>query len=354
MGRESGCIHQKMSSVKRVLFIGPSPRNTGGVSIHIRRLTSMLSTDITSDFVDEGRMRYEGVFNLRSMNVITYVGKIILADVIHIHSGAWLLRSFHIIVCKILMGKYTVVTVHRDPTIEPHLNLTRWLLKRCNQAILVNKKGYDIMSCPAECKYRMLPAFLPPIMREEPPLPEEITLWINNVRKNDGNIIMCSNAWNLVQHDGQDLYGLDMCIDAMISLNEIGRNYYLIFIVASNTDQQDRMKAYKQKISEKHLQHNILIWEDAVSFVRLIQKSDMVLRPTNTDGDAISIREALYMGKPVIASDIVERPEGTILFRTRDTDDFVKKIRDSDIRVRDNFKESVKYYRELYLNIYNQ
>ena len=60
--------------------------------------------------------------------------------------------------------------------------------------------------------------------------------------------------------------------------------------------------------------------------MKLIECSDIVLRPTNTDGDALTVREALFLGKKVLASDIVERPEGTILFKTRDIDDLEKRL----------------------------
>lgn len=55
----------------------------------------------------------------------------------------------------------------------------------------------------------------------------------------------------------------------------------------------------------------------------LMKQCDLVLRPTNTDGDALTIREALYFGVPVIASDAVRRPTGTILFRNRDAKDLM-------------------------------
>jgi len=36
------------------------------------------------------------------------------------------------------------------------------------------------------------------------------------------------------------------------------------------------------------------------------------LRPTLTDGDAVSIREALDAGVPVVASNVVRRPRGVV------------------------------------------
>ena len=53
----------------------------------------------------------------------------------------------------------------------------------------------------------------------------------------------------------------------------------------------------------------------------MFKKVNLSIRPTITDGDAISIREALYFNCEVIASDVVKRPEGTVYFKCRDIDD---------------------------------
>lgn len=50
----------------------------------------------------------------------------------------------------------------------------------------------------------------------------------------------------------------------------------------------------------------------------LIGGSDLFLRPTSADGDAISVREALALGVPCVASDVVRRPEGVRLFESGD------------------------------------
>ncbi len=46
--------------------------------------------------------------------------------------------------------------------------------------------------------------------------------------------------------------------------------------------------------------------------------SDVFVRPTYADGDALSVREALALGRPVVASAVGFRPEGTVTFRTGD------------------------------------
>ena len=317
-------------SQERILIIGPAPQNIGGISIHIRRLVILLNRDYEFDFVDEGHKRWDGVFNLRSLNLFKYLGKVFKADIVHIQSGHFLLRLFHVIICRLIMRKYTVVTVHRDPNVEGKISITRWFLKQCNHVIVVNDNAYKafaVSSC--KCRYHLLPAYLPPNINEEPQLPQEIINKITEIRKDSNSILMVSNAWKLVRHNNQDLYGLDQCLEAVVKLKNANKRYYLIFVIADNTDASQYINQYNKFIRANEIADQVVIWESPLSFVRLAQASDIVLRTTNTDGDAISIREALDLGKIVIASDVVNRPDGVKLFKTRDVDSLTTTIENS-------------------------
>jgi glycosyltransferase involved in cell wall biosynthesis len=50
----------------------------------------------------------------------------------------------------------------------------------------------------------------------------------------------------------------------------------------------------------------------------LLRAADVFVRPTRADGDAVSVREALALGRPVVASDAAARPEGTLCFPAGD------------------------------------
>jgi glycosyltransferase involved in cell wall biosynthesis len=62
------------------------------------------------------------------------------------------------------------------------------------------------------------------------------------------------------------------------------------------------------------------------SCLAVIARSDVFVRPTFSDGDAISVREAIALGTPVVASDVVSRPAGTLSFKTGDAGDLALKI----------------------------
>jgi glycosyltransferase involved in cell wall biosynthesis len=50
------------------------------------------------------------------------------------------------------------------------------------------------------------------------------------------------------------------------------------------------------------------------------------VRPTLKDGDSISVREALVLGVPVVASRVGSRPPGTILFHPGNVEDMLSKV----------------------------
>lgn len=58
----------------------------------------------------------------------------------------------------------------------------------------------------------------------------------------------------------------------------------------------------------------------------LLRGLDLFARPTYFDGDASSVREALALGVPVVASDTDFRPEGVVRFRRGDVDDLADKM----------------------------
>jgi glycosyltransferase involved in cell wall biosynthesis len=60
--------------------------------------------------------------------------------------------------------------------------------------------------------------------------------------------------------------------------------------------------------------------------LQFLKQADVVVRSTFADGDAITVREALDLGVPVVASDAAIRPVGAVLFRKGDSQDLVDKI----------------------------
>lgn len=314
--------------MKRILIIGPAPTRIGGVSIHITRLAWLLRNEYSFDYIDEARGKVEGFYNFRCLNLIPYFKKVKHADIVHIHSAVFVFRVFHILVAKFLLRKPVCVSIHHDLSVEGHIGFTRRLLKCCNCAILDSQDIYDsVFVQKSRCEYKLMPAFLPPIVETEDELPSDIVIWLKEVRKDPQSILMCSSSSNIKDYNGADLYGNDMSIDAVRILNSKLKNktFYLLLIVHNSENSPDKLRLYEETIARQS-PDNILLVKKPISFLRVMKEADVVLRPTNTDGDSITIREALYFSKATVASDCAVRPEGTTVFKTRDINDFCEKI----------------------------
>jgi glycosyltransferase involved in cell wall biosynthesis len=88
-----------------------------------------------------------------------------------------------------------------------------------------------------------------------------------------------------------------------------------------------------------------------------MRQANALLRTTLFDGDSISVREALYLGVPVIASDNGMRPEGCVLIPPSDGTALLRAVEET-VRHRSNvpppsFRSGVENL-ELILQIYRR
>jgi glycosyltransferase involved in cell wall biosynthesis len=311
---------------KRILLVGPLPPPSGGVSVHIQRLSNVLKNDFEVDFIDEAKSVKKEYFNLRNMGLWGYFKKVKKADLIHIHSGASFLRIFHIMIGRLLRKKI-VLTLHYYPIRKRKLLrfIDELFYQLAHKVIVVNSNIFQNISLPRN-KCVVNNAFLPPVMEDEPELPSNVVNWINNAKKHQ-KIILCANAWRLDTFNKYDLYGLDMCIEITRRLLTEEFDVSFVFNVSTIDKSGELFQKYHALIEKLDLRDNFFLISEKLSFVRLIEHADIIIRPTNWDGDSLTVREALMLGKPILASDIVERPVGTALFKTRDISDLEIKLK---------------------------
>jgi len=168
----------------------------------------------------------------------------------------------------------------------------------------------------------MFPGFLPPSAAEQSP--QHVDPDVRTFCDAHSPLIVANGK--VAYWRGQDLYGFDQLI---LLTERLKSTFPNIGTVISFWDHlpsdQPRLNHLVATARAKGLEKNILFNTTPGLFVPILDLADVFVRPTVTDGDANSIREALYLGVPVVASDAVVRPPGTILFRTRDITDFADK-----------------------------
>lgn len=155
-------------------------------------------------------------------------------------------------------------------------------------------------------------------------------------------LLLSSNAFQISFHNDQDTYGIDLLIE-MVS--RLGRKDVGFIFLLPGGGHEDYYERLNNRIKDLGIDEQFIFirtpLEEASS---LWKNSDVVIRATNTDGNSLSIHEALVSGTPVIASDCVPRPQGVVLFKTRDLEDLVRVVREM-IEHLDDQKEKVRSYR---------
>jgi glycosyltransferase involved in cell wall biosynthesis len=118
-------------------------------------------------------------------------------------------------------------------------------------------------------------------------------------------------------------YGFELLVEAIDQLRP--RYPGIACLVIGSGEEHERAE---ELVSQRGLQKSIFLLGNVTheTCLQLISHADLFVRPTLVDGDANSVREALAMGRRVVASDAAQRPAGVVLFRKGDGADLAEKI----------------------------
>lgn len=353
----------------KINIIGPFPPPYGGISVHVKRMMLyLINNNIDVTIYNESKdysKNYENISVIGSYKKFIFKIPFLKGDIIHFHTISKKIRI--LMVFYKILNKKIILTIHGE-SLHDQLEDSNWIskklllfsMKKINKIVCVNSNTIkELISLGISNKKLVyIPAYINPIENEYDfiSIPENIRTFIDN-----SNFLISANG-SVRFYNKEDLYGIDMLIELIKKLKDNGYNVSLLIALLGTNMENDREKSYyedlKNKINIYNLQNEIMIFEVTdTEFYPILKKSKLFLRPTNTDGDAVSIREAIYYKVITIASDVVKRPEGTILFKTRDVGDLYKKT----IRVinKNNYSYNYKNNKmednsEKLLNIYQE
>ena len=138
--------------------------------------------------------------------------------------------------------------------------------------------------------------------------------------------ILLMSAAHLMRVDGQDIYGIDTALEIIKHLQDEYPDIGLIIglpVIADQLYFEDLL----ERMKELGVHERIYIQHGNNELLPLFKDIDIFLRPTRSDGDSISVREALYFNVPVVASDVCQRPLGVHTFKTADQADGARVIK---------------------------
>jgi glycosyltransferase involved in cell wall biosynthesis len=325
---------EKQTGELKVALVGPYPPPYGGVSIHVQRLHGQsAANNIISTVFDNTRhvKKVRGVLNLsRFWNWPRVLFS--RQDIIHVHTTSthWIIPALFYYVAK-LKGASFVISFHslrygaRDFGIIGS-RMIKKILSSASHCIADSpdiKKG--LISLGARTgSISIIPAFLPPTVykRTIDEIPREVTDFMAS-----HSPVITAGAFRAVLYQGVDRYGIDMCIEMCSRLKSDYPDIGVVFCLPDIGDYEYFSKL-EQEIKSKNIQGNFYFVKQPVDEVFPIwQKSDIFVRPTSSDADAVSLREALYLKTPSLASDAAPRPAGTVNFKNRDVEDFISRVK---------------------------
>jgi len=317
----------------KIAIIGPYPPPYGGISVHIQRMATLLkSANIKYVIYAHSKITKteKDIVNVGSFKkwLIKYFF-LCKEDIIHYHSPDWRPKVIFALLC--LRRKKIIFSLHGDLLTRSFYKggwLTKHLiifaLRRASIIICVNLKIRDFVAQLGVKPYsiKVIPAFIPPPEKIEDR--KKVPQYIWDFMADHDNLITATGS--LIPYKGLDLYGVHLMIQLLKEIKKRYSNIGILFSVAGHCD-SGYLKKIKKKISSYCLNDDFLIVkENDLQFYPILKKSDIFIRPSLADGDAVSVREALYFNIPTIASDICQRPQGTIVFKTNESKDLLEKV----------------------------
>ena len=288
---------------KEILLVGKIPPPIGGVGVHLTRLMDELNIL---------NINFKYIYLRPKLLPLIFI-KLLTIEIIHLHSSNPIVRLFFGLICFPLR-KNLIISYHGDlGRFNNFLNILDLLsVYLCKYPIMCNERSFQT-AIKYNSNTKKLSMFIPPLEVVDDEIVSKNKQFISKYK-----FSFCTNAYSVkFDKNNQEIYGIKILIEIFRNLT----NYCLIISNPSN-DYLNYLK--KNNIS---IPNNVLILSENHHFVNLIKLTDCFLRTTTTDGDSISIKEALYFGKCVIASDCVSRPHDVILYKNQDPNDLNDKIK---------------------------
>lgn len=302
----------------RVLLLGPYPPPWGGVQTNLVALRDFLvGRGVECSVINLTRYQRsdgDGVhYPSRGLDVFRLLLRL-RCDIIHLHIGGDLSRRLQWLglVCSALPWARVVLTFHsggypRSPAGQSAGPFTfrGFVLRRIHRHIAVNQELLDFLlrvGCDAR-RVTLIPPHAVPastfadLGRSE--LPAEVAAFA------------ATHAPLIVSVSGMEPeYDVPLQIAALGRVRECCRDAGLLVIGSGSMLEQLRAS-----VNAQHYREHVLLAGDLPHAATLsaVARSDLFLRTTQYDGDAISVREALWLGTPVIATDNGMRPPGVHL-----------------------------------------
>lgn len=308
---------------KKVLIVGRYPPPYGGVMVHIKRVQQNLEKQNNKVAIfDTTPKKHNGLLVFAYLLKALFVHK---PDIIFFHEPTMSrLRLFSIVLFKSLF-RYKLTAIDHNCRVlytysERNKSLFRFLIKKCDNVVVI---GNTTEKCYVDNKVNKIRSiespYLPPDLSDDQVIfkryPETVRNFISSHKP-----LISANAGCPSFVNGKDLYGIDTCVELINTLKNKYQNVGLILGIGSEgtPEQAKYLEQIREKIIALSLENHICLFINKDEFWPITKRSDIFIRPTLSDSFGISVQEALDCGITAIASDVCNRPSGTILYTSNE------------------------------------
>jgi len=298
----------------RVLQLGPFPPPNGGVQTNLKAIHDLLRErgHDAKVIAITRTSQTEGVPNVYKPRSIFELLKMLLTfrfDIVHFHVGGNL--NFRVatlmLVCGLLPNSKSLVTFHSGGYTTETVHFAKpfswrgFAFRSLDFVIGVNAQMLEMFRRfgVKEQKMRLI---LPFVLQKPKPnleIPEKLSGFAEKHQPFLLTVGLLEKA-----------YALPLQIEALKLILTKFPNAGLMILGSGSLE-----KELHELIASKKYRENIFLTGDVEReiTIHLIEKADILLRPTYFDGDAVSVREALFLRTPVVATDNGMRPDGVDL-----------------------------------------
>jgi glycosyltransferase involved in cell wall biosynthesis len=326
-----GATHEVQRDEQRavdfdILMLGPVPPPFGGVSSHVSRLVpilerSGLKVGVLNHFGSTDMPFVVAALNRNPMNYYR-IPKKFRVRIVHYHYSGW----SELVALALARGRSRaryIVTLHGSAIHRPLRSrvpfvrrITWWALRCFDTIIAVDPKVASfVQSHVDKQRVEVVPAFLESADDTSAGYDAPIETFLDS-----GRVLVAAAYGVQFLDDGRELYGLDMIAQAFTTLARDREDLRLaIFLARRQPGPKARrhLARLQRRLEQAGLRDRALI-AFGLPLLPALRSNAIFVRPTRAEGDAVSVREAQSRGIPVIASDVVPRPPGVVVFPTDD------------------------------------
>ncbi len=304
-----------------IVQLGPVPPPEGGVSRNMRAIGDELERSghrCTFIATTKGPPSSEpNVFRPRSPIALIRTLRSMEFDVLHLHLGGDITPRVIALAlaCAVFGGKRKVLTIHSgafplSPLVQKArpFSIAGNVFRRFSKLIAVNDAIADAFHKFGVAKEKV--EVISPFVLSRPDPNIELSTRLRDAVAGAEPLLVSVGG---LEADYQPMF----LVEAMPKLLERFPKAVLILVGDGSLRTQVEARIADLGLSAAvvpagNVPHN--------ETLHLIDKADVLLRTTLFDGDAISVREALHLGTPVVATDNGMRPKGVFLIRNGDAE----------------------------------